>query len=138
MFVSQVNNCHTRKKPRSWTKELFDTITKMLINEIYENQQILKEAEICVHCGCRQSINNGAINNTWLVALLLCLFLGCFGAHRFYVGKTGSAIAMLLLTVLLGWLGIGVLITGIWAFIDLIIIIVGNFTTVNGEKIPMR
>ena len=26
-------------------KELFDTITKMLINEIYENQQILKEAE---------------------------------------------------------------------------------------------
>ena len=26
-------------------KEIFDTITKMLINEIYENQQILKEAE---------------------------------------------------------------------------------------------
>jgi len=28
-----------------------------------------------------------------LPAFLLCGFLGMFGAHRFYVGKTGTAIA---------------------------------------------
>ena len=100
--------------------------------------EILKEAEICVKCGCRQANINGAINNTWLVALILCILVGCFGAHRFYVGKTGSAIAMLLLILLLGWLGIGVVITGIWAFVDLILLVTSNFTTGNGEKILMR
>lgn len=36
---------------------------------------------------------------TPLVAYLLWFFLGCFGAHRFYFGKTGSAIGMLGLTI---------------------------------------
>jgi TM2 domain-containing membrane protein YozV len=31
---------------------------------------------------------------------LLWFFLGHFGAHRFYMGKSGSAVAMLLITVL--------------------------------------
>jgi len=31
---------------------------------------------------------------------LFWFFLGHFGAHRFYMGKTGSAVAMLLITVL--------------------------------------
>lgn len=100
--------------------------------------EIHKDAEICIKCGCRQSANNGAINNTWLITLLLCLFLGCFGAHRFYTGKTGSAIAMLLITILLGWIGIGVVVTSIWALIDLIFIIGSNFTTADGSKILMK
>jgi|TARA_Y100000739_G_C20209499_1_gene284848 TM2 domain-containing membrane protein YozV len=53
-----------------------------------------------------------------IVALLLCLFLGGLGAHRFYVGKTGSAVAQLLTC---GGLGI-------WALIDLIMIALGKFT----------
>lgn len=54
--------------------------------------------------------------------ILLCLFLGVFGAHRFYVGKTGTAVVQLLT---LGGLGI-------WSFIDLIMIIVGKFTDKAG------
>ncbi|MGE0198926.1 MAG: TM2 domain-containing protein [Simkaniaceae bacterium] len=51
------------------------------------------------------------------VALVLCWFLGSLGAHRFYVGKVGTAIFMILT---LGGLGI-------WPLIDLIIILVGSF-----------
>jgi TM2 domain-containing membrane protein YozV len=34
------------------------------------------------------------------VAYLLWFFLGEFGAHRFYLGKIGSAVAMLLITLI--------------------------------------
>ena len=61
----------------------------------------------------------------WLTALLLCIFLGTLGAHRFYVGKTGSAVAQLL--TLGGCL--------VWTIIDLINIITDKFTDVNGRPL---
>lgn len=75
-------------------------------------------------------------NTEWLATFLFCFFLGVFGAHRFYTGKTGSAIAMLLITILLGWIGIGVAITGIWALVDLILIACAKFTGKDGQPIP--
>ena len=51
-------------------------------------------------------------------AYLLCLFLGPIGAHRFYLGRTGSGIAMLLISLTI----IGLVITMIWALIDLFLI----------------
>ena len=50
-------------------------------------------------------------------AALLAGGLGTFGIHRFYVGKTGTGILML---VTLGGLGI-------WSLIDFIVIAVGSF-----------
>ncbi|MDR2352136.1 MAG: TM2 domain-containing protein, partial [Deltaproteobacteria bacterium] len=34
-----------------------------------------------------------------LAAFLLCFFLGYLGIHRFYVGKIGSGVVMILLTI---------------------------------------
>ena len=60
-----------------------------------------------------------------LVALLLCLLLGVFGAHRFYVGKMGTAILML---VTLGGLGI-------WYLVDLILVLAGSFRDSEGLRV---
>lgn len=61
-----------------------------------------------------------------IVAALLAFFLGSLGIHNFYLGKTGRAIAQLLLTVI-GWIIIiGPFISGIWAFVEFILILVSK------------
>ena len=53
------------------------------------------------------------------------MLLGVFGAHRFYVGKTGSGIAMIFT---LGGLGI-------WYLYDVIMIASGQFTDAEGRRL---
>ncbi len=60
-----------------------------------------------------------------LVALLLCFFIGVFGLHRFYVGKVGTGILMILT---LGGLGL-------WVLIDLILIAIGAFKDKEGRRV---
>ena len=66
--------------------------------------------------------------NQWIVVLLLAFFLGIIGAHRFYVGKNGTAVFMIL--TLGGF--------GLWLLYDLIVIITGNFKTKEGNKISFN
>ena len=61
----------------------------------------------------------------WLVTLLLSLFLGSIGIHRFYVGKIGTGILEILT---LGG-------CGIWTLIDIIMIATGNFKDKDGNVI---
>ena len=58
-------------------------------------------------------------------ALVLCIFFGCFGLHRFYVGKTGTGILWLFT---LGMFCIG------W-FADIVSILRGSFTDSKGNII---
>ena len=71
--------------------------------------------------------NPNASDKSRLVALLLAWFLGVFGAHRFYVGKTGTAVAMIFT---FGGLGI-------WALVDIIMIAAGSFTDIDGRPITV-
>ncbi|EJM73393.1 TM2 domain-containing protein [Pseudomonas sp. GM55] len=56
------------------------------------------------------------------VAYLLWFFLGGFGAHRFYLGKTGTAAAQLIITIVGLFTLIPLIVTGIWLLVDLFLI----------------
>lgn len=58
-----------------------------------------------------------------IVALLLCIFLGILGVHRFYLGYTGMG---LLYLFTLGLVGVG------W-IIDIILLIIPNGLTPKGQ-----
>ena len=64
-------------------------------------------------------------NKSRTTTLLLCIFLGWIGIHRFYVGKIGTGILQLLTCG--GF--------GIWSLIDLILIATGSFTDKDKNKI---
>ncbi len=65
----------------------------------------------------------GVSGKSKTTTLLLCIFLGGLGVHRFYVGKTGTGVVWLLTG---GILGIG------W-LIDIIMIAVGKFKDKQGN-----
>jgi hypothetical protein len=96
------------------------------------------DANNCPNCGQPQQYphqgqqpapypgtHNPNTNQTKIILLLLCFFLGALGVHRFYVGKIGTGILMI---VTLGGLGI-------WVLIDFIMIICGRFTDAEGRYI---
>ena len=62
------------------------------------------------------------------ICYLLWFFLGGFGAHRFYLGRTGSAIAMLVISIV-SWIlifvaigALGFIVIGIWWIVDAFLI----------------
>ena len=90
--------------------------------------QVDEKAVVCVKCGVALNNVNQADNNKWLIVLLLCFFLGGFGIHRFYVGKTATAVLQLLTA---GG-------CGIWVLIDFILILLGSFTDAEGNPIKIN
>lgn len=104
--------------------------------------RILAAAEICPKCGVRQHGQPPAVGSAGahpapyaapasssdrriVPAALLCGLLGVFGAHRFYVGRKGTAVVQLLT---LGGLGI-------WMLVDLIMILTEQFKDDRGRPL---
>ena len=67
-------------------------------------------------------LNDNKGDKSWMTTILLALFLGPLGIHRFYVGKVGTGILYLLTA---GLFGIG-------ALVDFIMILCNNFKDGSG------
>lgn len=61
-------------------------------------------------------------------ALVLAFLLGALGVHRFYVGKVGTGIVMLVCSITV----VGLIVSGIWTWVDIFLIATGNFKDKNG------
>ncbi|HEU5219658.1 MAG TPA: NINE protein [Gemmatimonadales bacterium] len=70
---------------------------------------------------------NAPSDKSRAVALALCIPLGVFGAHRFYVGKIGTG--LLQLCTLGGF--------GLWYLYDLITIASGEFRDGNDRRVSL-
>lgn len=84
-------------------------------------------APACPRCGVPQPrlLSEHESEKRILIAFLLAFFGGALGLHRFYVGKTGTGILMLLT---LGGLGI-------WWLIDVILLVSGNFRDAERQRL---
>lgn len=86
------------------------------------------EAIICTSCGC---VLEKPCQKNWVTTILLCVFLGGFGAHRFYTGHIITGVIQLVLTLTF----IGAFITGIWVIYDLVMIILKKFKAHDGSPL---
>ena len=87
-------------------------------------------AEICIKCGARLTIAEAVEGSpkSRLTTTLLCIlptWVGVAGIHRFYLGKIGTGIVMLL--TFGGF--------GIWTLIDFIYVVSGNMKDKDGKII---
>lgn len=95
-------------------------------------KQIADQAVICLACGVPSKAgaivtDTGEVKD-WLTALLLSIFLGALGIHRFYTGHIGIGVIQLLT---FGG-------CGIWTLIDLIMIASGKFKDSDGNMLVKR
>lgn len=88
-------------------------------------------ATFCTKCGFdlndKEKISNG--EKTKLAAGLLGIFLGTFGIHNFYLGYTNRGVIQLVLGIMgVITCGITSIISGIWGFVEGIMIFTGSIS----------
>ncbi|WP_367294833.1 TM2 domain-containing protein [Levilactobacillus yonginensis] len=87
------------------------------MDNLYEKSQLTDQELMLVNSDVEKNAKSP------VVAYLLWWFTGFMGGHRYYFGKTGSAVAMTLIFWLLVWVfGLGALINGIWMLVDVFLI----------------
>lgn len=105
------------------------------------NQSLIKQ----------NSSGNNISPKSRLVAMLLALFIGSFGAHNFYLGKQSLAVSQLIIFLIsmifmfvymstglilhMAIYTIATLVVGIWVLADFIVIIVGKEEDKDGKPV---
>ena len=100
-----------------------DEIKKL--NELLRDRVITQE-EFDLQKEKLLNSTSSTTSTDWLTLFLLTFFVGVLGVHRFYTGKIGTGLLML---ITLGGFGI-------WFLVDLILVVTGQFTNKEGQKIP--
>ena len=99
-----------------------DEIKKL--NELLRDRVITQE-EFDLQKDKLLSSTSSTTSTDWLTLFLLTFFVGVLGVHRFYTGKIGTGFLML---ITIGGFGI-------WFLVDLILVVTGQFTNKEGQKI---
>ena len=110
-----------RFRPEDWGDKLSPAVGAVVDFEANDSRalsiyHVPNAATAVAHAHAAEPVRAGRTNRNKIVAALLAFFLGPLGIHRFYLGRTGSGIIMLVLTCTL----IGLLVTGIWSLVDFI------------------
>lgn len=102
-------------------------------------EEIDDQAIICVKCGVLvtgRSLNRqegATVSDEWLITLVLCFFLGCFGMHNFYTRNTTTGIVQLVLGVCTCCI-----VSEVWSIVDFLRILNGTFTTGEGDVLKQK
>ena len=88
------------------------------------------DAAVCAKCGCAVAPirPSGADSSEWTTTMLLCGFLGCFGAHRFYTRDVRIGVLQLVLGLFSCFL-----VSLVWATVDFILLMNGTYKTGDGR-----
>lgn len=109
--------CGTRLKETSFTERVNEKVNNS--DEFSEDARRFLSTDA--------PVGEVASEKSRLCAALLAFFLGGFGAHEFYLGKTGVGIVMLIFC----WTGV----VEIIAFVQFIIILCGGMKDKEGKAV---
>lgn len=122
----QQNNTYTNYQPGTQNQQGYNAQPNYNPQQGYNGQQYYTQPQYNTVYNQTNVYAPAISASSRLVALLLCIFLGAIGVHRFYVGKIGTGILWIFTG---GCFGIGLL-------VDFIMIIAGSFTDKAG--LPLK
>ena len=101
--------------------------------------EVKTEEKVVENKSTTNTSSNPAAKNKVAAIVLSCPFLiGCFGAHNFYLGNTGKAVAQLLISIIGMWFcGIGLMVTWVWSLVEFIQLLTGNIST-DANGVPLE